>query len=94
MKNIQITLHDAKLEQTMLRLMQQQHQDLQELVITALQHYIKTLENPIPYRDPLQYAQKPTKNFQAIINTDTIFNDVENSATFAKELRQRAWKDE
>ena len=29
MKNIQITVHDAKLEQTMLRLMQQQHQDLQ-----------------------------------------------------------------
>lgn len=41
MQTIQITLADSPLEQAVLRLAKQQHQNLQEFVIMALNYYVQ-----------------------------------------------------
>lgn len=96
MRTIHITLQDPVLEQAVLRLTRQRHQDLQDFIITALRHYIGEIEQPprIPKLDPFQHSQAASEPFRAILAEDVgAFRDVENSAEFGKKLRQRAWRD-
>lgn len=95
MQIIQITLQDSTLEQAVLRLTQDRQQNLQEFVITALRHYVQTIEQPlkIPKLDPLRHSQPPLVS--AMFTHDVkVFEDVEDSAVFAKQLRKQAWRDE
>lgn len=48
----------------------------------------------IPKLNPLHYAKSPTEPFHAIIENkaELVFSDVEDSAAFAKKLRQQAWQ--
>lgn len=98
MQNIHITLQDPALEQALLRLTGQHQQNLQDFIITALRHYIQEIEHPlkIPKLDPFQHSQAPTVPFQAVSPNEPgrVFQEVENSAEFAKKLRRRAWRDE
>ncbi len=95
MKNINVILQDPLLEKTIMRLVEQRQQNLQDFVIAALQNYVKEIEQPlnIPKLDPFQHSQQPTVPFQTIFD-DKIFEDVENTAKFAKKLRQQAWRNE
>jgi hypothetical protein len=88
MKNINVILQDPLLEKTIMRLVEQRQQNLQDFVIAALQNYVKEIEQPlnIPKLDPFQHSQQPTAPFQTIFD-DKIFEDVENTAKFAKKLR-------
>jgi hypothetical protein len=98
MQTIHLTLQDPLLEQAVQRLTAQRQQNVQELVVAALRHYIKEIEQPlkIPKLDPFQHSQTPARPFQAISPEDAtrVFHDVENSAEFGKQLRQQAWRDE
>jgi hypothetical protein len=44
MQTIQITLSDSLLEQAVLRLAKEQHQNLQEFAMTALNYYVREAE--------------------------------------------------
>jgi len=48
----------------------------------------------IPKLNPLHYAKAPTEPFQAIAENkaELVFADIEDSAAFAKNLRQQAWQ--
>ncbi|MCP4696887.1 MAG: hypothetical protein GY862_08575 [Gammaproteobacteria bacterium] len=97
MQNIQITLQDPALEQTILRLTKEHRQNLQDFITAALRHYVKEIGQSlkIPKLDPFQHSHAPTEPFQAASeDTGLVFQDVENSAEFGKKIRQRAWRDE
>jgi len=97
MQTVQITLQDAQLEQAIMRLAQQRQQNPQEFILAALRHYVFELEqhDKIPKLDPLQHSQAPAMPFQAPKDaSDLMFQDIENSAEFAKQLRQQAWRHE
>ena len=98
MQDIHITLQDPSLEKTLMRLTKARQQNLQDFVITALEYYIKEIEqcSNIPKLDPLQHAHAPTEPFQAtsLDSATPIFQDIENSAKFGKKLRQQAWRNE
>jgi hypothetical protein len=70
MQTIQITLSDSPLEQAVLRLAKEQHQNLQEFVMTALNYYVREAEKTTPLKvqklNPFQHAKAPTEPFQAI----------------------------
>lgn len=98
MQTIQITLSDSPLEQAVLRLAKQQHQNLQEFVMTALNYYVREAEKTTPIKvqklNPFQYANAPIETFKAIAENkaELVFADIEDSAAFAKKLRQQAWQ--
>jgi hypothetical protein len=48
----------------------------------------------IPKLNPLHYAKAPTEPFQAIAENkaELVFADIDDSAAFAKKLRQQAWQ--
>jgi PHD/YefM family antitoxin component YafN of YafNO toxin-antitoxin module len=48
----------------------------------------------IPKLNPLNYAKAPTEPFHTIAENkaELVFADIEDSAAFAKKLRQQAWQ--
>lgn len=58
------------------------------------QNISSTVSLKIQKLNPLQYAQAPTEPFQTIVENETelVFADIEDSAAFAKKLRQQAWR--
>jgi hypothetical protein len=74
-----------------MRLTRQHRQNPQEFILAALRHYVFELEqhNKIPKLDPLQHSQAPAMPFQASQEaSDLIFQDIKNSAGFAKHLSE------
>jgi hypothetical protein len=97
MQIIHVALQDPQLENAMQQFISQYHENIENLVITALRYYMKEMEQPLIIQklDPLQHSQQPSLPFQAISNDElNVFQDVENSAIFAKKLRQMAWRNE
>ncbi|MFZ2452726.1 MAG: hypothetical protein WAW36_19640 [Methylovulum miyakonense] len=98
MQDIHFTLHDPQLEQALLRLAKQQQQNLPEFVLSILSRYVNETEQPetlsIQKLDPFQHSQAPTEEFQSPEDdsADLVFADVEDSLSFAKQLRQQAWQ--
>ncbi len=97
MQDIHLTLHDPQLEQALLRLAKQHQQSLPELVLSILTCYVNETGQPetlsIQKLDPFQHSQAPTETFQLPEdNTDLVFADVDDSLSFAKQLRQQAWQ--
>ncbi len=97
MQTIHVTLQDPQLEQAMQQFISQYHENIENLVIKALRFYMKEMEQPLNIQklDPLQYSQPPSIPFHAISNDDIkAFQEIENTAIFAKKLRQQAWRNE
>ncbi|MCX7096393.1 MAG: hypothetical protein NTV43_00630 [Methylococcales bacterium] len=99
MQNIHLTLQDPQLEQALLHMAKQQQQNLPEFVLSILSRYVlETVATedhalPLPILDPLQHLQMPTEKFQLPEKTaDFIFADVDDSLSFAQQLRQQAWQ--
>ncbi|NOQ34662.1 MAG: hypothetical protein GQ569_02045 [Methylococcaceae bacterium] len=94
MQDINVRLQDSQLEQAVLRLAKQQHQNLQEFVISALSYYIEEKEKPMAITvqnlDPFQHSKAVTESFQK--PEGLAFSDIEESVAFAKNLRQQAWQ--
>jgi len=97
MQTIHVTLQDPQLENAVEQFISQYHENIENLMVTALRYYMKEMEQPLIIQklDPLQHSQQPSIPFQAISNNKiNVFQDVENSAIFAKKLRQMAWRNE
>jgi hypothetical protein len=93
MQTIHITLQDPALEKALSHLTEKRQETLQDLVIAALRCYIEEVEQPvIPKLDPFQHSQAPTIAFQS--DDQRVFEEIEDSAEFAKTLRRQAWRDE
>lgn len=71
MQTIHLDVHDSQLEQAMLRLAEQQHQNLQEFVISALSFYIQEKENSTAIKvqklDPFKHSKAATRNFNSLL---------------------------
>jgi hypothetical protein len=75
MQTIQITLSDSPLEQAVLRLAKEQHQNLQEFVMTALNYYVREAEKTTPIKvqklNPFQHAQPPSEAFHVMTKDES-----------------------
>jgi hypothetical protein len=96
MQTIQVTLNDSLLEQAVLRLAKEQHQNLREFVMTALNYYVREAEKTTPLKvqklNPFQHAQPPSEAFHAITADELVFTEIQDSVAFAKKLRQQTWQ--
>jgi len=71
MQTIHFTLQDPQLENAMRQFISQYHENIENLVITALHYYMKEMEQLLIIQklDPLQHSQRPLYLFKLFQTT-------------------------
>ncbi len=91
MQQVVLTIEDHNIEQAMDKIAQHEGINIQELIMQAIQFFIRQ-KSLIKKLDPLQHSTQIRYAIPDEINGVKPFAFVKNSATFGKDLRERIWK--
>lgn len=92
MHQVVLTIEDQNIEDAMSEISRHEGINLQEFIMQAIRSFIKQKSGTMNTLDPIRHSTQINYQVTEDVIATKPFNSVENSAQFAKELRERAWR--
>lgn len=92
MQQVVVNIEDPGIEHAMSEIALHEGVNLQDVIMQAIRSFIKQKSGAVNRLDPFQHSIQIDDHISEDLSDITPFASVKNSAQFARELRERAWR--
>ncbi len=92
MQQVVVTIEDQNIEHAMSEISQHEGINLQEFIMQAIRSFIRQKSGTVNTLDPFRHSTQIDYQVTEDLANTKPFASLKDSAQFAKELRERAWR--